>query len=560
MIYVYELWDNNLGPVTSVVCPRRVLAMSMDASARRFSVAALLDGRMGLVCDLHHGLEDTAQASGPGKSVGSGTGNRQSGNPSLFTSRLYPAGDDRTSILDSSSGRDDWPRGTVAQPIHSAETWNLHLGGKGAVLSGVNEGHSSPFRPGVPVETGPRSIYRHLCSDDDPPRSVAICPQQRCVAFGCASGVELHWVDALSGQDFNRWFPLATPSDCLYFLPPRRGVDSAKKLRLISSTAHPNQRVASRGRQPGKACLSGKFWSLFGTEARSSSSERARHSPSPPSGCDHYNAVPLSDGYHVLFTDPASNTLCLGSDAPFGSPTKLLRKVVFEPPEPGAVSFLYAASAELRWGPRVVAAYGDRVVLYSVPPDVFAVSVREQQKTRSSAPNAGTLDSVEEYTHWKDWLPPSSLTAQPCFTCRRDSPWPVLLKGTVVGSPDRLVELAVHSSPDLTVWAFGLDGRAAVWQVGKPWRAASAIVERSVTRDGLVCEGVDADGDVGMVDVGGERSVGSDGHESGFLGRAEGGLHVRVDDPVGTVEVLEEGVWYDGDGDVVMGNAPLGCA
>jgi len=29
---------------------------------------------------------------------------------------------------------------------------------------------------------------------------------------------------------------------------------------------------------------------------------------------------------------------------------------------------------------------------------------------------------------------------------------------------------------------------------------------------------------------------------------------------VGTVEVLEEGVWYDGDGDVVMRDVPLGCA
>lgn len=142
MIYVYLLWDNSLRPVTSVVCPRRVLAMSMDASARRFAIAALLDGRMGLVCDLHHGLEDMAQVSGPGKSGESDTGQRQSGNPSHFTSRLYPAGDDRTSILDSSNGRDDWPRGTFAQPTQSAETWNLHLGGKGAVLSGVHEGRS----------------------------------------------------------------------------------------------------------------------------------------------------------------------------------------------------------------------------------------------------------------------------------------------------------------------------------------------------------------------------------------------------------------------------------
>jgi hypothetical protein len=49
MIYIYELEGNNLHPLTSMVCPRRVLAMSMDASSRRFAIAALLDERMGLV-------------------------------------------------------------------------------------------------------------------------------------------------------------------------------------------------------------------------------------------------------------------------------------------------------------------------------------------------------------------------------------------------------------------------------------------------------------------------------------------------------------------------------
>jgi hypothetical protein len=52
MIYVYELCGDKLRVLTSIVCPRRVLAMSMDASSKRFAVAALLDGRMGLMCDL----------------------------------------------------------------------------------------------------------------------------------------------------------------------------------------------------------------------------------------------------------------------------------------------------------------------------------------------------------------------------------------------------------------------------------------------------------------------------------------------------------------------------
>jgi hypothetical protein len=49
--------------------------------------------------------------------------------------------------------------------------------------------------------------------------------------------------------------------------------------------------------------------------------------------CDRYRAVSLSDGAHLLFTDPETSHLCLGSDAPLGGPTKLLRKVLCLPPD-----------------------------------------------------------------------------------------------------------------------------------------------------------------------------------------------------------------------------------
>lgn len=92
--------------------------------------------------------------------------------------------------------------------------------------------------------------------------------------------------------------------------------------------------------------------------------------------CDHYRAVPISDGTHVLFTDPATGLLCLGSNAPLGGPTKLMRKVCMVPPEDptqNSISLVcYRAGSELRWGVRVVAAYDDgRVVLYNMPVDCF---------------------------------------------------------------------------------------------------------------------------------------------------------------------------------------------
>lgn len=110
------------------------------------------------------------------------------------------------------------------------------------------------------IEAGPRSLYLNLCSDDDPPRSVAICPQRRCVAFGCSTGIELHWIDALTGQDLSRWFPLTAPSDYLFFLPPRKSVDSAKKLRLISSSAKPGERAAISRKSFGGRARNSPFW------------------------------------------------------------------------------------------------------------------------------------------------------------------------------------------------------------------------------------------------------------------------------------------------------------
>ncbi len=87
---------------------------------------------------------------------------------------------------------------------------------------------------------------------------------------------------------------------------------------------------------------------------------------------DHYRAIPLSDG-HVLFTDPETGHLYLGSDKP-GGPTKLRREVVCLPPcdhPPNQAPDCYAAGFEMRWGVRIVAAYGPTIMLYNFPPDHF---------------------------------------------------------------------------------------------------------------------------------------------------------------------------------------------
>ena len=94
MIYIYELEGNNLHPLTNMVCPRRVLAMGIDASSRRFAITALLDGRMGFVCDLHLGHDSNGElsAASNGINLDNGRIRRKTSDVSVFTSRLYQSG------------------------------------------------------------------------------------------------------------------------------------------------------------------------------------------------------------------------------------------------------------------------------------------------------------------------------------------------------------------------------------------------------------------------------------------------------------------------------------
>lgn len=44
----------------------------------------------------------------------------------------------------------------------------------------------------ITIEGGPGLSITNLCSFDNPPGSIAICSQRRCVIFGCRTGIELH--------------------------------------------------------------------------------------------------------------------------------------------------------------------------------------------------------------------------------------------------------------------------------------------------------------------------------------------------------------------------------
>lgn len=585
VIYVYELnrrGDANDGsvnclgtlrPVTSVICPRRVLACSMDTSSRRYAIAVLLDGRMGLVCDIsptHIGPWITSKSS-----IDSSSHNTIPSPPVASLdiphdkegTLKYSSYDSSSSNFVSShsmssphfafrgiattvtSAPDEhvWSGSAscfVPQPVTttveiSRDTFpQLHvLDSKcwtHSILPPSEEKYS--VAASMPIEMGSRSLYRNLCSDDDLPRSVAICPQRRCVAFGCSSGIELHWVDALTGQDLNRWFPLTAPSDYLFFLPPRTSIDSAKKLRLISSAARPGERAAISQRVVGRTTRNSPFWDRLANAARAQESDpevrsdprlisrtriatRSRAFAGRIDCSDHYRAVPLSDGYHVLFTDPATGLLCLGSDAPVGGPTKLLRKIWFQGPEGKGSPVAYAGSMDTVSGVRVVAAYGpgseQSVWFFSVPGDVFAANKGLPFVLGGSYAQGWSQGSSHDNrnANWVDWWPDQGLHEW-LHNVQDSIPgalprtiWPVKIRGQEIGTCPVLVDIMVQSGSSMTVWAFSRDGVAKTWRIDDGKNASVRNVW--VTRDGTVGE-INGEGNLEI----GDTSINPYGHPS----------------------------------------------
>ncbi|KAF8472857.1 hypothetical protein BDZ91DRAFT_635142, partial [Kalaharituber pfeilii] len=307
------------------------------------------------------------------------------------------------------------------------------------------------------------STYKNICSDSDPPRSISICPQRACVGFGCQEGIELHWVDALTGQDLRRWFPLSAPSDFLYFLPQRMGMDSERKLKLISSAVHPEE-PSPLGRRFGYKTGSFGPWrawefSLLGAAQN-----------------DHYMAVPVGDGIHVIFTDPIDGFVYVGGDAPVSKHLNLpsaslrysssgLRSVSKDcwvsiednlynensttiadqtlqhsvdtkfPPRPR----VYAAGKDLRYGIRVAVGYQDWLVFYTIPTEIV---------------NQGTNEEKLMHTATFRELAPRAEPARP-----------IEIIGCHVAYIPALVDLAVDSGPSMTVWAFGSAGEAKAFRL-----------------------------------------------------------------------------------------------
>ncbi|KAL8720843.1 MAG: hypothetical protein Q9225_002360 [Loekoesia sp. 1 TL-2023] len=392
----------------AIVCPGSILAVGMDSSRDRYTIAVLLDDRMGLIMDIPE-LSLVARRSGS-----------SSPHSECNTHNVTEAWELKASptATPTTSQRPGLPP-TYTDIYHASPIAQI-----------PSLGQPSP----LPVQFIPHTLYRNLCSKTSPPLSVAICPHRRCVAFGCSAGIELHWQDARTGQHLSRWMELIGPAEYINFLPPRPEDenDLAKKLRLSSSRSRPT---------------------YYHDPITLNDAWDYEH-------CKFLRAVPLSDGKHLLYTDPASGDLCVGTGLhyPFGRP-KPVKKFVLEGPgypfeTKGKWSTCYKASPELDWGARIVAGFGDQIWLFCVRPDFLS-------------------DNIDSDSALDERLYPK----------KKDGT--TIIGGARIGEIPDLVELAVDgSNGDLTIYAFSNSAPAKVFQIARYPRRD--IKERIIASDDWV--------------------------------------------------------------------------
>ncbi|KAL4802789.1 hypothetical protein BDV18DRAFT_154103 [Aspergillus unguis] len=419
-----DLRSTDIAPVACINCPAEALSAAIDSSTSRFTVAALLQNRLGMVCDL----------------------------------------------VSVDWQDNDGSRRVVYDAVGSTST------------------KSDQFGSTDSMKMISRHFFYDLCSAQDPPHSVTVCPGRRCAAFGSDSGIELRWVDQNTNKDCRKYLSMSQPSEILHFMPNRP--ETPLEFRLISSLAGPGVGMGGCGCQNLQTGESRSTCPLHSMEndvqtfSRWTPEQKDQVGLVRTTQCHHYRAVPVNDGVHVLFVEPRSGFLCVGSDAPIDGPTSLTRALVCVPPFEDGTSntpndvphpTIFASGSDLNWGLRMVAAYGDRLVFYSVPLDVFNVLKKEREKQgdgvmadsdlardfflnqqRESA-RRGSLAQNQN----GDWQFLLSISYRPTAMM-----WPFKIYGKEIGRVQNVVELSLQSSHGgARIWAFSASGETNIMDV-----------------------------------------------------------------------------------------------
>lgn len=227
-------------------------------------------------------------------------------------------------------------------------------------------------------------------------------------------------------------------------------------------------------------------------------------------------------------------------------------------------------------------AYGDSIILYSVPPDVLELSYMEQKGNSWDIYAAPPFSSQgRAANHWLNWWSEAFST----YRWGSNPIWPVAIRGTEVGTLRGVCDLAIQTLPDITIWGFTLDSRCKTWRL----RNHADPVTRShryVCKNGVVHDAyaVDEAGDVIMIDADIapsptlypsptspsltsehelENLGGLDGYSSQIMVQEDVGLqnmakrlpralNVENDEWVDFLDVRGCNAWYEENGDVVM--------
>jgi len=306
----------------------------MDTSKGGHSLAAILDGRMGLVCDLRADIGETEPppprtSTNAPRSVVNNMGTlsfsqdfyteKTSGSARNINIMHVHSDLQRSSLLSASKHA---PRSTAMVtsrepriPLEYApecapctSSNDLPLPNNQGMSKVESNTTSTKGTTSFPVSSAPFSLYHALGYPNDPPRSVAVCESRQCIAWGCNGGVELHWVDVSSGRNKMKWWPVSCPSDYLYFLPARVEANSSR-VRIFCSKGGPGQKKSSMNYSSSSSSWKGLESSIHGN-------------PVSITQDDHFAAVPLNDGQHFLFTEPSTGFLTMGSDGSLPSPTE----------------------------------------------------------------------------------------------------------------------------------------------------------------------------------------------------------------------------------------------
>ncbi|OJJ74875.1 hypothetical protein ASPBRDRAFT_27868 [Aspergillus brasiliensis CBS 101740] len=286
-------------------------------------------------------------------------------------------------------------------------------------------------------------FFHNLCSQDDPPRSVSICPGRRCVAFGSFSCLELRRYDPQINHDSRFQIPVWQPPEFLHFLPRRPELPGV--YRIISS-------LADFG-------LAGCRCDYQISESKKCVFHRSPWGPVRDfriRWAQDCRAIPISDGVHVLLIDELHN-LCLGYGAP-GTQTRIVDTIAFEHPAKLGRSTrrypdpeVFAAGSDLTWGLRVVTAY-----------DESGMAVGSFLPRDNSFDHQGSQEhrDIPVQNEDKDWE----------FLPGEDGPKYLLgiqsIYGKEIGQVDGVVELVVQSyNHSVRVWAFNEAGQTSVIDV-----------------------------------------------------------------------------------------------